>query len=306
MVKGAGLAAVVLLGVLSCGHHTKMAQYRDARDGWTVAYPASMHRVAVADYEQMVSWRGIMIANSDEVKKSEAGYFRRFPPDGAAFGMLQMGGGPGPDLSGPEARFPLSRSQFRYDGSSPPPRPHVYGMIANGTPWAVYTWFGPKASRADQERIWRIAESLRFPPQRPGTVSGDFYVMHKASHYPLGAVVKFPGRHLPRESSYVPAFYLVHAPGGMYAVGWPPKFERTCHMGFDRKRSAFFCSTRRGWWSRVGEPLVEPLAGQLPDDGLMLGQAKIGRDGQVLVGNWTVLGGPQFKQYERRFWSKSR
>jgi hypothetical protein len=305
MLKGAGLAVVALLGLVSCGHHTKMAQYRDARDGWTVVYPASMHRRAVADVWE----RGIVIANSYEVKTGKATFFRRFPPDGAAVGVLQYGGtGPAPDLSGPEARFPLSRSEFRYDDSWPPPKPYVYSMLANGAPWTVYTWFGPKVSQKDQERIWRIAESLRFPAQRSGTMSGSFYVLQQASHYPLGSVVKFTGRDLPREgeASYFPAFYLVHAPGGMYAVSWPTKFEPFCHMRFDRKRNVFFCATDRGRWSRMGEPLVSPDDALMPEDSLNLLDVKIGRDGQVLVGSRsTILGGPQFKQYERHFWPGS-
>jgi hypothetical protein len=50
----------------------------------------------------------------------------------------------------------------------------------------------------------------------------------------------------------------------------------------------------------MGEPIVSPVAGLMPDDTLWLGQAKIGRDGQVLVGNW-VQGG-HYDRYERRFW----
>src|SRR5262249_38281181 len=145
---------VVLVGLVSCGH-TKMAEYRDAHDGWTMAYPASMHRTVIAD-RRRVGWRGVVIANSDDVKPGEPTFFRRFPPDGAALGILQRDFGPAPDLSPPEARFPLSPSKFEYESAVPPPRPHVYGMIANGAPWDVYTWFGPKASRKDQDRIWRI------------------------------------------------------------------------------------------------------------------------------------------------------
>jgi hypothetical protein len=124
-------------------------------------------------------------------------------------------------------------------------------------------------------------------------------VLGEASHYPPGTVTKFPGRQASdKYSSYAPAFYLVHAPGGMYAVGWPPAFERKCHMGFDRRRSRFFCSTRRGWWDRMGRPLQSPAAGMLPNDDLTLLQAKIGRDGQVLVGNWLQ----RADRVERRFW----
>ena len=54
-------------------------------------------------------------------------------------------------------------------------------------------WLGPKASPSEKEKAWRIVKSIRFPPQRRGTMSGDFYVLKYASHYPPGAVVKFPG-----------------------------------------------------------------------------------------------------------------
>ena len=264
-----------------------------------------MERHVVSDYQGLVSWQGVLIANSDQVRTKEGVYFRRFPPDGAAFALGMGGGGPAPDLSPPEDRFPLSRKSFERVAGAPQPTPLFHGLFANGEPWQVIVWFGPKASSSDKEKIWRIVESIRFPPQRPGTMSGEFYVLGNASDYPVGSIKKFPGKEFPERYSYVPAFYFVHAPGGMYAVGWPPKFERKCHMGYDRERRRFFCSTRRGWWGRMGEPLVSPVAGLLPDDALMLSQVKIGRDGHVLVGNWTSLGGPQFKQYEKRFWRSS-
>lgn len=295
---------MIALSLGSCGRHEKTATYRDAQYGWTVSYPASMKRHVVDDYRALLSWHGVLIANSGQVRIKDGVYFRRFPPDGAAFALVIGGGGPAPDLSPPEARFPLSRNAFEPVAGGPQPTPLIHGLIANGEPWSVVVWFGPKASSSDKEKIWRSVESIRFPRQRPGTMSGEFYVLGKASEYPVGSVRKFPGKELPEQYSYVPAFYLVHAPGGMYAIGWPPKFERKCHMGYDRERRRFFCSTRRGWWGPMGEPLVSPVAGLLPDDALMLGQVKIGRNGHVLVGNWSSLGGPQFKQYERQFWPR--
>jgi hypothetical protein len=304
VLKGAAVLAIALGAFVSCEDETKMAKYRDGRAGWTISYPASMRRSPIDVYQGTVSEQGIVISSFGGIRKDNWLTFRRFPKDGVAFGVLQSGGGPMPDLSPSEQRFPLSRSDFSVESLAPPPRPLVHSMIANGEPWFVLAWFGPEASAGDKDKIWGIVESLRFPPQRPGTMSGDFYVLGDASRYPLAAVAKFPGKRLPDRWSSVPAFYLVHAPGGFYALGWDLKFERKCHMGFDRMRFAFFCATRKGWWNRIGEPLVSPAAGLMPDDALWLGQAKIGRDGHVLVGNWMGLGGPLFKQYERRFWPR--
>jgi hypothetical protein len=205
-----------------------------------------------------------------------------------------------PDLSPPEARFPLSRSSFSPVTGAPPPRPLMHGIIANGESWLVAVWFGPDASRGDKEAIWRIVKSIRFPKQRTGTMSGDFYVLKNASHYPVGSVVRFPGKNLPERSSYVPPFFLVHAPGGMYTVSWQPGFEPKCHMAFDRSRYEFYCPTHTGRWNRMGDVMEGPESDLQYNDSLDLGQAKIGRDGQVLVGNW-VCGG-SYGSYERQFW----
>jgi hypothetical protein len=173
-------------------------------------------------------------------------------------------------------------------------------MIANGAPWIVLVWFGPKASSTDKEKAWRIVESIRFPAQRTGTLSGDFYVLGDASRYPVGAVVGVSGKAFPQRSSYVPPFFLVHAPRGLYAVGWQPKFEPKCRMAFDRSRVQFYCRTHRGRWNRMGDVIESPDSGLQYNDVLDLGQAKIGRDGQVLVGNWITVG--SYARYERRFW----
>jgi hypothetical protein len=269
-----------------------MARFRDARAGWTIAYPASMQRAVIDKDNGFTSARGVVIANSAKTRK--AAFFRRFPPDGASFAMLHLEGPVMPDLTSPEARFPLRRSEFEREGSAPFPSPFEHSMIANGDTWVVYARFGEKASHRDQERIWRIVESLRFPPQRTGTMSGSFYVLQKASHYPVGTVVKIRDTDWP--------FFLVHAPGGFYAVGWDRYFEAHCLMGFDRKRHAFFCATRRGWWDRFGEPMVSPVAALVPDDVLNLGEVKVGRDGQLLCCNWGEPAKGSYERYKRRFW----
>ena len=299
MLKAA-VVAVMAISLGSCSTHEKAATYRDKQYGWTISYPASMTHRVIEDNKSLVSWHGVLVANSARARPTEGVYFRRFPPDGAAFALVSMGGGPAPDLSPPEARFPLSRDDFKPIRGAPPPTPLFHGMIANGEPWQAVVWFGPKASSSDKDTIWKIVESIKFPPQRRGTTSGEFYVLGEASNYPVGSATKFRGKESADYSSDVPAFYLVHAPKGMYAVGWPANFESTCHMGFDRQPMTFFCSTHRGQWNRMGDAIQPPVADQLPGDALWLGQAKIGRDGQVLVGNW--FQGGHYAKYQHRYW----
>jgi hypothetical protein len=298
VLKGVAVLAIALGAFLSCGEETKMAKYRDGRAGWTISYPASMHRSPIEVYEH-ASELGTVISSFGGIPTDSWLTFRRFPKDGVAFAVLQMGGGPMPDLSPPEQRFPLSRSDFAVVEFAPPQGPLVHRMMANGEQWYVVAWFGPEASGSDKDKIWRIVDSLRFPPLRSGTISGSFYVLEDASHYPVGTVRRFAGK----PSAYMPPFFLVHAPGGMYTVSWEQKFEPKCHMAFDRPRFEFYCATHRGRWDRMGRAIDGPASDLQFNDDLSLGKTKIGRDGQVLAGNyWTSPG--SYRRYERQFWPR--
>jgi hypothetical protein len=124
-------------------------------------------------------------------------------------------------------------------------------------------------------------------------------VLEDASHYPVGTVRRFAGK----PSAYMPPFFLVHAPGGMYTVSWEQKFEPKCHMTFDRPRFEFYCATHRGRWDRMGRAIDGPASDLQFNDDLSLGKTKIGRDGQVLAGNyWTSPG--SYRRYERQFWPR--
>jgi len=154
--------AVVTLGLVSCGHHTRMAQYREPRDGWTVSYPASMTPLAIGYARGMLTARGVVIASSPRVRATQEVYFRRFPADAAAVGLVRFFGGPG-QRSGAETKLPLQRAGFRPIREAPPPVPLEQSMNANGSTWHVFVWFGPKASDQDKERVWRIVRSIQFP-----------------------------------------------------------------------------------------------------------------------------------------------
>jgi hypothetical protein len=310
MHKVLAIAAIALLANItpSCGHTSK-AEYRNAQFGWTLSYPRSMKRTVV-DVRGFVSLNGVVISNFKGVTARKWLVFHRFPRDGVAVGLLARGGGPAPDTTPPEARFPLSPAHFTLSRATqkPAPKPLTLGLVANGTPFLAEVWLGPESSDESRAAIWKVVQSLRFPPQRTGAMSGYFYVLRDASSYPVNSVSRLGGLPPPDPASYVPPFYLVHAPGGLYAVSWQTKFEPTCQMRFDRAHLQFYCSAARGRWDRMGRVLEGPESAAQYNDSLDLGQAKIGRDGQVLVGNFSNLGdgNPQYSRYEDRFWPSGR
>ena len=155
--------AAFVLGLASCGHHTALAKYREPQDGWTVSYPASMSSQAIGYAKGMLRARGAVIASSPDVRATEEVYFRRFPPDAVAFGLVRYFGGPGQELRGAETRLPLERARFTPVQGAPPPATLEQSINANGSTWHVFVWFGPKASDADKDAVWRIVRSIHMP-----------------------------------------------------------------------------------------------------------------------------------------------
>jgi hypothetical protein len=163
MMRALALATLAA-GLVSCGNHTKTARYREPFDGWTVSYPASMTPRAIGYAKGLLTARGVVIASSPRVRPTQEVYFRRFPPDAAAFGLVRFFGGPGRD-TGAETTLPLDRAGFRPVRGAPPPVPLVQSISTNGSTWHVFVWFGAKASDEDKEKVWRIVRSIRFPHQ---------------------------------------------------------------------------------------------------------------------------------------------
>jgi hypothetical protein len=153
----------VVLGLASCGHHTALAKYREPQDGWTVSYPASMSPQAIGYAKGMLLARGAVIASSPDVRATEEVFFRRFPPDAVAFGLVRYFGGPGQKLLSPETRLPLERTRFTPVRGTPPPATLEQSFHANGSTWHVFVWFGPKASDEDKDAVWRVVRSIHMP-----------------------------------------------------------------------------------------------------------------------------------------------
>jgi hypothetical protein len=112
----------------------------------------------------MLTARGVVIASSPKVRATQEVYFRRFPPDATAFGLVRFFGGPAQD-TGAGTTLPLQRAGFRPVRGAPPPIPLEQSMDANGSTWRVFVWFGPMASDQDKEKVWRIVRSIHFPQQ---------------------------------------------------------------------------------------------------------------------------------------------
>jgi len=274
------------------------AQERHYRDpaGWSLAYPESMvlersgarlrvtvSEVTVASFEPrtaVVSGRSGDTAwiRVDRPLDAQGA----FPANGVAFRILRREGGPAPNLDLPETRFPLRLASFEpsdaYPGTEPPPLERT--VVAGGRSFAAEAWIGEAASPELRASLARVVSSLSFPRLRPGTLVGDgFTVLRLESRYPVRSFTRVRAQGQP--------FYLVHAPGGFYGVGWrwqslSDGYKSRCALQLDPQRREFYCTNMRARWDRVGRVLVRP-PGASRGDPLNLAVAKVAWDGHVLL-----------------------
>jgi hypothetical protein len=239
---------------------------------WSFTYPSTMHlershaflRISVAEVT-VASFRMRAAVHSRET--SSGGSLRvdpprdrtgAFPADGVAFRISHREGGPAPDVWMPESRFPLRLSTFRrprdYPSSRPIPVARV--VVANGRDYYAEAWIGPKASRSRRATLAAVVSSLSFPRLHLGqTVGYGFHVLRPSAQYPVGSFTRVRVGRRP--------FYLVHAPGGFYAIGWTWEsitggYKARCVLQLDRSRHEFLCTNMKARWDRVGRVLVKP------------------------------------------------
>jgi hypothetical protein len=196
----------------------------------------------------------------------------------------------------------LRLTAFRPQDDYPHSMPRALGhaVTANGRNYFAYAWIGPKAPPRARAALAQIASSLSFPRLRTGTLTGNgngFQVLQPLKHYPVGSFTRV------RASGQ--SFYLVHAPGGLYAVGWrwlslSGGYRSACNLELDRSRKEFFCTNLKARWDRVGRPLVLP-AGALR--GLDIADAKPSWDGHVLLR--TGIARFVDKTLARKLWPRS-
>ncbi len=276
------------------GHRS--GQFTDPRFGWSIRVPAGLRarhflstgRVTI-DGVRVTSFPADVRAPGNGTPSM--GWLRRFPADGVAVQIWSGEGGPPVPPPLRDSTFPLSRSSFHrvrpYVGGTEP-HPWYRGFYGDGFPFVAAVWIGPRASHAEQQAAWAVLRSLRFPRLREGTFwHGTYYVLGRASRYPVGSVTTFPRASLPGSravSAHVQeGFYLIHAPRAFYVIHRlaqkPTKPYTRCTLAFDSRTFQFYCPGTSLRWDRVGQPIG---ARGGPDWGLPLVPATVAQDGHIL------------------------
>lgn len=279
--------------VRSGGSHER--HYRDPA-GWSLAYPRTMFlersgarlrvtfsEVTVASFEPR---RAVVSGRTGDTAWIRVDPPRdargEFPSEGVAFRIVRREGGPAPILDSPEARFPLRLAAFEpsnaYPGTQPQPLERT--VVANGRTYTAQAWIGESAAPELRAALERVVSSLSFPRLRPGTLVGDgFTVLRLERRYPIRSFARVRAQGQP--------FYLVHAPGGFYGIGWREQtlaggYKSRCALALDARRREFYCTNMRARWDRVGRVLVRP-PGATRGDPLNVAVAKTAWDGHVLL-----------------------
>lgn len=217
----------------------------------------------------------------------------RFPADGVAFRVLLQQGGPAMLESKPETRFPLRLSSLRRMGAD------AYGrsVEADGVDLSLEAWIGPRASANARADLARMVSSFAVPRLRPGERIGEgLTVLQPARSYPVGSFTRLRVQGQP--------FYLVHAPGGFYGIGWTWEslaggYKSRCALRLDEATKQFYCRNMRSRWDRIGRPLERP-AGARRADPLNVAVATVSWDGHVLLAAGTA--GFADSAEAHRFW----
>jgi len=244
---------------------TQERRYRDPA-GWSLAYPETMSlerssarlRVTIAEVTvASFAPRPAVVSG----RTGETAWIRvdppldahsEFPSDAVAFRIVRRAGGPVPILDAPETRSPLPLATFEpsreYPGTEP--RPLEQTVVANGRTYTAQAWIGESASPELRAALDQVVSSLTFPRLRPGTRVGDgFTVLGYERRYPPGSFTRVRAQGQP--------FYLVHAPGGFYAIGWRWQsltggYKSRCRLELDPRRQEFFCTNVRARWTASG------------------------------------------------------
>lgn len=295
--SAAAAAVALTLVVMSNASGSSTYRYVDPL-GWSLRYPSGMYlersqspryirlnvfQVTVASFPLRDPIRSGSTPRSAWMRVDAPRDPRgAFPANGIAFRVLRSEGGPGPDVELAESRFPLRLASFGRSSMYANTTPSAIGrtVVADGRNYVVQAWIGPKASAASRATLAQVVSSLAFPRLRVGeTVGYGFRVFASARSYPVGSFTRVRVQGQP--------FYLVHAPGGFYAVGWTWQslsggYKSHCRLSFDATRRQFFCTNMRARWDRIGRVLERP-ADASRGDPLNITVAKLAWDGHVLL-----------------------
>lgn len=312
------LVMTVLLGVIAAGCGSSSApkasgaaihlkRYRSSA-GWVLSYPHALHlehssRLFFHDSVDEVTVATFKTRRPihTSVSKTSASMWVNpprdshgaFPRNGIALRVYRDGGDIPFELT-PEAHFPLRLSSFHRSTYGPAPEVERR-IVADAGYYTIQAWTGSKASARERARLARMVRSIAFPRLHAGGNLGSIGVFARASRYAVGSFTRIrPG---------AGPSYLVHAPGGWYAVAWkwPPHtgYVSRCRVRFDSTRKQFFCTNIRARWDRVGRVIVKPRSAP-EGDPLDLNEVALSWDGHVLVDPGTSRG--VSRSYAHQLW----
>lgn len=277
----AGLAVTALAAVAFAASPATRV-YRDARFGFIVTYPKSF-RVVRYDYFERASVDGTAFGDVAHPER-----YARYPfpnPVGRGVVMLveHIAGGPPPiyPVAGHDSTLPLARASFSPDIK---PRSLYTFFVGNGWSLSVRLGIGRYAAKADTDALWKMVRSIRMVPLRTGETTGDahYLVAGQAASYAIVSVTK------------VGSAFLVHAPGGFYALAQQQRPR--CDLTFTLP-VAFSCPDGRRW-DRMGRP---QRSGTSPNDALLFAPTDVAHDGHVLVAQ-AYLEGANTDDVEKQLW----
>jgi hypothetical protein len=288
------LVAAILGSARGAAIPSQMVLYRDP-DGWTISYRPELHfeqssafshypmrEVTIATFEPAAGIRtataGATTAIAGYPPANEAGVF---PPDGAAVRISSVFGPPSVGLPAPpETRFPIELADLTAAPRGEPFPALETSVNAFGLAYRLQVWIGPEASALTRGDIANMVRAFGFTSLLPGTTVGSYDVLPLARSYrPRSAT-----RVVVRDQAY----YLVHAPGGWYAVGWhgtglsPAGYEASCRMNFQPGGFLFTCPRLGLIWNRIGGVVRGPSKGPYGDE-LLLFPARVAPEGHVLL-----------------------
>jgi hypothetical protein len=304
----AALAVVVVVGTLGLVRafspapsspgwvaNQRAGRFTDPSYGWSIRVPAGLGARHFRTWDGRVISEGVRVTSFPPDLRAPSngtppmGWLRSFPANGVAVQIWTGEGGP---LAPPPLRdsaFPLARSSFRqfrpYVGDREP-HPWYRGLYGDGFGFVAAVWIGLHASRAERHAVWAVVRSLRFPTLREGTFwHGTYYVLGRASRYPMGSVTMFPAGSRGVAAHVREGFYLIHAPRAFYVIHrlaqQHAKPYTKCKLAFDHQAFQFYCPGTGLRWNRVGQP-IGVHAGHGAHWDLPLVPATVAQDGHIL------------------------
>jgi hypothetical protein len=273
---------------------TTNATYEDPL-GWKVDYPSNWIATPIDAETGRVSFRGATISNVQLTAPSPNAAtptpgplpdVATAPPEAVFISIAHRDGGPAPDVTRDDSRFPLSRDDYQVAPGVSSPYFFV-SFRGNGMDSTASVFVGADASKADARAMDLLIASIRFPKLRYGQESNGWLSLGPAEDYPDGrGTSAWAGDELQ-------VVYVMRGPAGTYVLDLQPD---TCGEGQDQRwdpdRLEILIVCPNGPDVRYGR-YGTPVAGNPSefDQTLAVHPVITSWDGSLLVNVQTTVGG---------------